>query len=279
MKTMDKISSIPTDSLYKFMSIFGLVLFLYGGFYFYKTSSENLIIAEENLIHKNIKLSKKNYYYGNLISSQNKIINISKILNVGLKCNVTDTLIECNYPTVLINGDYYRHMLYTEIDEFESNRAMYEQLTSEIELVELKNEIADLYKPINKLITYIIILSGEIIMLIGFALWYGKVQSPIDLETKNKRTLEGKVYRICQSCSKSIYENIDRGSNSDKSLNYLYCKECFSDGKFTDPELDFTVAKERFIVRLNGSKNNRLNKMNLRMNFKNLTRWRKQRYL
>ena len=42
---------------------------------------------------------------------------------------------------------------------------------------------------------------------------------------------------FCQSCSMPLEHKNDLGTNADGSLNYEYCKYCYQDGQFTDPEL------------------------------------------
>lgn len=41
----------------------------------------------------------------------------------------------------------------------------------------------------------------------------------------------------CQSCSMPMVWQTDFGTNSDGSRNYEFCRFCFQDGKYLDPEL------------------------------------------
>ncbi len=41
---------------------------------------------------------------------------------------------------------------------------------------------------------------------------------------------------ICQSCGMPLNKEENRGTNSDNSKSEEYCKFCFQEGKFTDPE-------------------------------------------
>ncbi len=48
--------------------------------------------------------------------------------------------------------------------------------------------------------------------------------------------------RICQSCGMPIDNDELLGTNKDNSLNYDYCKYCFSNGEFIDK-----VSMEEYI--------------------------------
>ena len=42
---------------------------------------------------------------------------------------------------------------------------------------------------------------------------------------------------FCQSCSMPLEHKNDLGTNADGSLNHEYCKYCYQNGQFTDPEM------------------------------------------
>ena len=41
---------------------------------------------------------------------------------------------------------------------------------------------------------------------------------------------------ICQSCAMPLQSEEDLGTNKDGSRNFEYCKFCFKNGEFTNPE-------------------------------------------
>jgi len=52
---------------------------------------------------------------------------------------------------------------------------------------------------------------------------------------------------ICQSCAMPMEGEHDFGSNSDGSINPLYCKFCYQDGEFTMPDLTLEEQIERLV--------------------------------
>jgi hypothetical protein len=42
---------------------------------------------------------------------------------------------------------------------------------------------------------------------------------------------------ICQSCGMPLNKEENKGTNKDKTKNDEYCKFCFLEGKFTNPQL------------------------------------------
>ena len=48
--------------------------------------------------------------------------------------------------------------------------------------------------------------------------------------------------RICQSCGMPIENNSQLGTNQDGSINYDYCKYCYTNGNFIDD-----VSMEEYI--------------------------------
>jgi ribosomal protein L40E len=58
---------------------------------------------------------------------------------------------------------------------------------------------------------------------------------------------------ICQSCGAPIVSEEEFGTNADGSLNYEYCRKCYQNGKFTEPNITMEemiqkVAKEMIEV-------------------------------
>jgi hypothetical protein len=272
---MDKIPSLPTDSLYKFIAIFGLIIFLFGGYFFYESLDSDLKITINQVSEIKQKNNELKLYLVQLKMIEKRILDISKDINIGINCVVTDSIVECDYPQKNIKNTEQKILLNTQIDEFNRVKLLY--LQKKYESFDL-NSRTDSFKTLKWIIACLIIFPSEIIMLIGFILWHHRVQKPIDLESKNKKILDGKVFEVCQSCSKSIYDNNQRGKNNDGTTSFLYCKECFDNGVFIEPDLDFLIAYNRLSSNLKLSKNNILNKWKLKSDFNNLIRWRIKRH-
>jgi hypothetical protein len=45
------------------------------------------------------------------------------------------------------------------------------------------------------------------------------------------------LWPICQSCARPLIRKEDFGTNADGTRNEDYCSTCFSEGKFTRPDL------------------------------------------
>jgi hypothetical protein len=52
--------------------------------------------------------------------------------------------------------------------------------------------------------------------------------------------------QFCQSCAMPMAEN-DFGTNADGTSNDLYCKYCYVDGKFTEPDITMEGMIERCV--------------------------------
>lgn len=50
--------------------------------------------------------------------------------------------------------------------------------------------------------------------------------------------------RFCQSCTLPIDNIENRGTEKDGSKSDLYCKYCYQNGKFTDPDMTLESMKE-----------------------------------
>jgi Putative zinc ribbon domain len=56
--------------------------------------------------------------------------------------------------------------------------------------------------------------------------------------------------KFCQSCTMPIDNIEDRGSEKDGSKSNLYCKYCYRDGDFTDPEMTLEQMKNIVLTQM-----------------------------
>ena len=49
--------------------------------------------------------------------------------------------------------------------------------------------------------------------------------------------------KFCQSCTLPLNQIADRGTEKDGSPSNIYCKYCYKDGAFTDPDLTMDQMK------------------------------------
>lgn len=80
---------------------------------------------------------------------------------------------------------------------------------------------------------------------------------------------------ICQSCAKRLNAVVQNARFNDGEVNKYFCKECFSDDKFTD--MDFTAQKAYENI-INKTKLNRLDRIMYKIKINNLNRWLKGPY-
>jgi len=211
------IPNLPTDNLYKFIALTGSILFLFCWVYplsrIEKIENERMLLAKDiarieieqkvllensNELNENLELLKKEMYetYGN-IDSLRKIdpirIDIYKF---------KEKLKNKDYREYLKFTYDYEKQLYPEIKKVEEfNKTMNEikNKTNELRInsVELSSKHMQLCEKVrqekswNKLSVIGIIL-GIIISGCGFTLWYYKVQLPLDIELRQKISLENK---------------------------------------------------------------------------------------
>jgi hypothetical protein len=50
---------------------------------------------------------------------------------------------------------------------------------------------------------------------------------------------------VCQSCGMRIDEYEDHGTNFDGEINKEYCKHCFQNGNFTEPDIKLQEQIEK----------------------------------
>lgn len=55
---------------------------------------------------------------------------------------------------------------------------------------------------------------------------------------------------ICQSCTMPIDDANNRGTEKDGSSSSEYCKYCYQDGSFINPEMGFEEMKELVIMHM-----------------------------
>lgn len=234
----------PTDSFYKFLAISGLIAMVSSSFLLFRQDKNNynLLIklkVEEKILQKEILLFMDeityNIRYKKIIDSIPQIKNVlnpelysqTDSINKKILFNLPDSIKDKIKTMVLKKENLIRKREF--INKYTSNYESY-------------------------FIIYLICLyGGEITAIIGFLSWYYKIEKPTQkkLEYEQNKLLEDDLWQeFCQSCYKTIYLNIERGTEKDGSFNRTYCKKCYQDGKFVEPDLKFEEAKKRLISEL-----------------------------
>lgn len=241
--------SAPTDSFYKFLAVGGLIIFIAGG----------VLLFQDN-IHKN-ELSEK--YWNEYLMVQNDIDVFITELDYNQKYKPLSDSLRNYYGNIIENiqpnDSISKSILYNLPDTLQ---AEFKELSLKKKKLELSKEFYDDEVSWNIRTTMIIIplYLGEIIGLFGLFFWYDKIQKPIDIRQiseETQRYLQGEVwFENCQSCMKTFFHLDELGREKDGSVNNIYCKECYTDGVFVEPELTLKEALERLkgnLKRLNYS--------------------------
>jgi len=170
------IPNLPTDNLYKFMAIFGLVIII-SGFYFYTTIIDKYSLAASSLIKEEGILKIETEYLSDEVALLETRIEIAN--GQGDK-NILNNVL-ADYKAVK-----------DELKQKEIARESIEQKIYDLEFIE---------KDVNAIKAYHFgaIGLGMVLMVYGFWLWYSKLQYYQDLiirrevggiEIKNKKTWE-----------------------------------------------------------------------------------------
>lgn len=254
---MISLPNFPTDNLYKFLAISGIILFLTALFYpEYKTNEINSEIAIFNGEIKKLKIeNEKSSNKLDQIKSQIEILDSRAKINGSI---VTDTLIN---RTRILSGDADLVSLSERIDNL---IVEWKNINREVDLksidINVKSELIDnkraelksLNETANKLGPF-----SMIIITYAFFMWYNKTQKYQDriLSEQTNKYLDNER---CQSCRMVLQnqENFNVFSEEDKKS--LYCKNCYTNGHFTEPEL---TLDEMILKVKNRCKELKLNKI------------------
>lgn len=243
----------PTDSFYKFAAIGGLILFLAGAFFIFKEGDhEDELLTkqqgEERILQKEI----------NLLSDELKYNLKYKKLNDSIDNGIGKLLDESN-PIVSKDSlykDSLRKVILYNLPDSIQNR--YKTIILKSEQLKINRDLITKHKENHDsyFIPYLIALYlGEIACLAGFILWYSNIQKPLDEEQKLKegqRQLQGEYWsENCQSCLKTFLFVQERGKELNGNPSKLFCKECYTEGAFIEPELTFNQAEAKLRTELN----------------------------
>jgi hypothetical protein len=151
------ISKFPTDNLYKFLAIFGLVIFIISYFYpIYLVNDLKVLATDLKMDEKYLyeKLNKELYQSKHLLESKDTLKNKQLILELFNENIITIDSLE------------------NEANQYEKRVENYNIKSKQVERW-LDNALA------GKLI-------GLMLMIIGFSLWYFKLQKYQDIIIKNE---------------------------------------------------------------------------------------------
>lgn len=240
--------SPPTDSFYKFIGIGGLALFIICAIFLFSTMYEDdhkLILANGNLQEQEYKLKGTIDDLEYLPEYQN-LENVDISLLRAWSNNQGDStyLRDQNFvQSFYALPDSVREKIKTILFSGLKYRYEYESLSQKINQ---RKEYQDF--------VFICCLIGEIFAFIGIYFWYDKIQKPLEEDRKSqesqKRFLGTNLSEYCHSCYMTFYFNNERGIEKDGTISRFFCKECYGEGKYTEPDLTFDEAKKRLVIKL-----------------------------
>lgn len=261
--------SPPTDSLYKFMGIGGLVFLITSTVLIFQKidyvyDSFDKIYGDERAFSQEVNLIMDELIYSGKYlknSDQNLELPIRKYL-FSEKSDKSDSIIKntiYNLPEPLQN-------------KLKKLSIKYQRLIAE------RNWIEDHESELDLLIyVFIFLIAGfSFIMVFGMVHWYYKIQKPIDEEKDKANRIDG-YYTNCQSCLKTFILKDDFGLEKDGTQSKCFCSDCYSDGTFINPSLSIDEATNQLIGKLKESKYNK-RKINRKIKELETTlRWKRQK--
>ncbi|WP_321997483.1 zinc ribbon domain-containing protein [Draconibacterium orientale] len=272
------IPNLPTDNLYKFIALTGVLLFVLSVFYpvYQKTK-----IRDEISIH-NGEAKKLDVEREKLKNKQKEIKSQVKILDkkINLDNNsiVSDTLI---VRTKIVGGSKELVDLSSQIDKLIEEYLTLKleldiktiEINTKLEIVENKkydldtiDEASNIFSPASLLLAFV-----------GFLLWYERTQKLQDKVLK-QQTNQYLNTELCQSCGMRLTNQPGYYSWTKEDQNSIYCKTCFSDGKFTEPDLTIKDMENKIKSRCKEIGYGKIMTYVLTSKIKDLDRWREKFY-
>ncbi len=241
---MLNVPNFPTDNLYKFLAISGIVLFLVAVFYpeYRRTEIRDEITLYNSEINKlSIEKSKAKM---KLDEIKNELDELEANIEIK-KSTVNDSVIS---RVRVLSGKKEIVDLSHKID-----RLVYEwkDINREIELksieINTKSKLIDDKNSDVKVFDDAANILGPfsvLVMTLGFILWYEKTQKLQDkvLAEQAGNFLEE---QYCQSCGMKLKHQTNYSNFSDLEKKSNYCNTCYSQTEFTEPDLTFEEMKTK----------------------------------
>lgn len=272
--------TIPTipDNFYKFLVLLGIFLIGYALVEEKEiTNSYNNKRLDFNLSIDSFTLKKLSYIH-NRDKTVSKAGAIAKHHKIKNPISISDSTFAINYVYSLNDNNELAladtfNLLYQEIEDANFQLTMQDTL-SDIKKDALKEAESELNDGEAKIIAPIMVLGA--ILLLGGAIglmWQQNIQDEI---LKNQLGGKNKYYKYCQSCGRKFSSMRENGKNSDGTINIAFCVTCYSDGKFTEPDLTYIEFLKK--GEDERKKMSRWKRATILTRFEKLERWNKDEY-
>lgn len=259
------LTSPPTDSIYKFSAIAGLILFGYMGYFFFMPDEhekrEHELQTELTSLTARLQILEDKLLYN--ADSASDSIQIQVISGL-----ILDSLSNSDLKNIIYKSSTSIQKEYSDL--FKDANIWASKWNSH----EYDGEV---YYNFSRTTFIVLLYLGEIACIFGFAFWYFNIQKPQDEEHEQRR-LRGEILQpCCQSCFKEIIFPQERGTESDGEPSKNFCSDCYINGLYTEPELTFKNASKRLSKKMDELNYSERRKRKGLKKFKNLDRWRRLR--
>lgn len=272
---MITVPTFPTDNLYKFMALAGMLFFCISLIYpeYRRIETRDSTAAVQKEIDKyfvendkSIDRLEKLKEQINMVAAEEK--ELRKALDKKL---LTRREIE--------NADESRIAMSNNLSRIiKENKSINEQM--DLRNIEISTSMATIRNQqfdLSQINTALKILGRFSLGLttLGFLLWYHKTQSFQDKVLKEQAGifLEN---NNCQSCGMQLKDQLNYLYFSEEEKKCAYCKNCYSDQNFNEPDLTLDEMENRVKERLREIGYNRFNVYLMVNRLKNLERWKKK---
>ncbi len=240
----------PTDNLYKFISIFGLIISI-ASFIYVETKS--IEIANETYNANKLKFEtqvekQKIESFRNEI--EKNILDYYSVANIKAKPIINDSIIVW---TKTLTGDENLVSQSSNISkqfvEYELKKAEFAKKENEYDTIEKVNELN--ISEQEKLFEWLDILLpiGILLTFVGFLLWYFKSQKLQDYILQ-EQYMALKKTTFCQSCGIKLERDAKYITlTEDQKKTTEYCSACYIDGEFVEPNLTLEQMKTKISKR------------------------------
>lgn len=260
--------SLPTDSLYKFLAITGLLLTGIGYYApkvkMFDLQKEEMELNQEiDVFNLEINLEKEKFKdFEKEIKRFNKENNTNLIFTLKDSLFVFQTPISGHSKTAL-----QANLIKDFVDKYKLNSIEWRKKDLLLNYKKrLVNQKVLEYNELEK-ISISSFFIGLIITTIGFVLWYYKIQNHQDeiLERNNQET--SKKEKICQSCGMSLKYDLH------PYIEAEFCSSCYDGEKFKEPDLTLLEMENKIKKRMQeqGLSNDTIKKQLATL--KTLNRW------
>ena len=268
------IPNLPTDNLYKFIALTGVLFFLFANVYpkyKHQEISGDLITIDGDILKLDIEKQKISDKKEEL---RKQIMDLDHRCNCGSKSIINDSVI---IRSKIIDGPQNLIDLSKSIDTLISQwqELKLQFVSKQIDIITkekiLNKKLQDIIDYQNEADTFIPI--SVFIIFLGFISWYNKTQKIQDNILK-EQFKEFITNEHCQSCG--IYlKNQDFYFSLEKSeqKKIKYCDKCYQGGAFTEVDLNYQQMKERVKKRCKELGFSKLQTYFYLLRLKNLHRW------